>query len=418
MKKYNKSILILALALSIVEYGFAQKGLNYSPKVFIPYNINGEWGYSDTLGDIVCVPRFDSVSFFEVWHNSHAIIKKGGKFGIIDKDFNLSVEPKYKFLKGTNCCPKEDINFFQVGNGKKWGVDGSSGKRIIPIKYDDINFNYLTFGLIAVEKKKRFALFTLNGEKFTDFKFKSFAPGFFGGGDFNDLMGEADDGYYLIKSDKTVIPAPEMPNSFAVNLTDLNTRDVNKLTEEERSNYIKRSLEIKDKFGVDSVYLDRPLCRSPFKGDFLFVLVSKKDKKGIWDVKRDVVNFNEYDDIVAIRTYNKKIGQKYGFNELWYVQKNGKWGVVNENGGIQIPFDYDGFGKISDSFAETKLNGKSGAIIYFTYYPPIACKYDSIDFFKQLEVTKEWGFGLYKVTLNGNFGYVGENGVEFFKFDK
>jgi len=417
MKINSKKIMILAFLLSILEIGFAQKSVAYSPKVLIPFAKNGEWGYSDTLGIIICEPKFDSVSFFEVWHNTHAIIKKGNKYGIIDKDFNLVVGPKYKYLKGTNCCPKEDLNFFQVGNGKKWGVAATSGKRIIPIKYDDIDFNFLSLGFIAVKKGEKFALFTLTGDKITDFKFDRFTFGVFGGGSYNDLLGEAGEEHFLIKSDKTVIPAPEKPNSFMVDLSDPNSRDVTKLKEAEKENNNKKSLEIKKKYELDSVYLERPLCRAPFKGDFLFVLVDKKGKKGIWDVKRNIVNFNEYDDILAIRTYNKNVGQKYGFNELWYTQKNGKWGVVTEKGGIQVPFDYDGFGKITDSFVETKLNGKSGAVIYFTYYAPIACKYDSLDFFQQLEVTKEWAFGLYKVTLGGHFGYVGENGVEFFKFD-
>lgn len=418
MKINNKKILILAFVLSILEYGFAQKSVDYSPKVLIPYAKNGEWGYSDTLGKIICEPKFDSVSLFEVWHNTHAIIKKGNKYGIIDKDFNLVVEPKYKYLKGTNCCPKENLNFFQVGNGRKWGVDAASGKRVIPIKYDDIDFNFITLGFIAVKKGAKFALFTLAGEKITDFKFDYFTFGIFGGGNYNDLLGIAGEEYFLIKPDKTVIPAPEKPNSFNVDLSDPNTRDVKKLTEEEKENNSKISLEIKRKYDLDSVYLERPLCRASFKGNFIYVLVDKKGQKGVWDVKRKLINFIEYDDILAIRTYNKDLGQKYGFNELWYVQKNGKWGVVNEKGVIQIPFDYDGFGKISDSFAETKRNGKSGAVIYFTYYPPIACKYDSVDFFQQIEVTQQWAFGLYKVSLNGNIGYVGENGVEFFKFDK
>lgn len=418
MKINIRKVLILAYILFILAHGYAQTTVAYSPKVMIPYIINEKWGYSDTLGQIICELKFDSVGFFEVWHNTHAIIKKGNKFGIIDKDFNLIVEPKYKYLKGTNCCLKEDLNFFQVGNGRKWGVDATSGKRVIPIKYDDIDFNFITLGFIAAKKGKKFALFTLTGDKITDFKFDRFTFGVFGGGSYNDLLGEAGEEYFLIKPDKTVITAPEKPNSFNIDFSDPNTRDVKKLTKAEKENNDKISLEIKKKYDLDSVYLGRPLCRAPFKGDFLFVLVDKNGKKGVWDVKRKLVNFIEYEDVLAIRTYNKDIGQKYGFNELWYAQKNGRWGVANEKGDIQIPFDYDGFGKISDSFVETKLNGKSGAVIYFTYYPPIACKYDSIDFFQQLEVTKEWAFGVYKVSLNGNIGYVGENGVEFFKFDK
>ena len=402
----------------ISSYGaVSQTSPPYSPKVLIPYNLNGAWGYADTFGTVIYKPQYDSVGFFEVWHNSHALVKRHGKTGIVDNNYDLVVKCTYDYLKGTNCCPKEDINFFSVGNGKKWGVYASSGKKVIPIKYDDIDFNFLVFGLIAVSKNKKYAMFTLDGKRITDFKFNLFAPGIFAGGGVMDLLAEADDGNYLIKSDKTVVPAPEQPNSISVDLSDPNSRDTKKLPDEKRQFYLKRSNEIKAQHMLDTVFLERPLNRAGFKGDYQYVLVEKDGKKGVWDLKKNTVKFNDYEDILTIRTYNKQIAQKYGFSELWYGKKNGKWGIATEAGGTHIPFEYDGFGEITDSFAETKANGKSGAVLLFTHYAPIPCKYDSIDFLQQIEVTNQWAFGVYKVTYLGYTGYVGENGVEFFKFN-
>jgi|GEM_PF-7122970 len=395
---------------------FAQNNNPYDPKLIIPYNLNGKWGYADTLGKVLCVAQFDSVGFYEVWQNTYAVVKKNNRFGIIDQQFNLVVAPKYKLLKGTNCCPKEDLKFFQIGKGNRWGVMTIAGKRIIPIKYDQIDFNYLPFGFIAVRKDKKFALFSLKGKKLTKFMFDNFNFGVFGGGNFDDLLGKADEEYFLIKPDKTVVPAPKKPNQYKVKISDPNMPAVNKIPESEKAILYKKSLEIKEKYGLDSIYLERPLNGGSTRGKTVYLLVSKKTQKGIWNVTSNTVHFIAYDDIHAIHTYRPEISRKYGFIELLYVQKNGKWGVVNELDTIQLPFEYDGFGKVTDTFAETRQKNKSGAVTYFTYYPPIACKYDRIDFFKQLEVTKTWSFDLYKITINGKEGYVGENGAEYFNF--
>lgn len=410
-------LILCLLILVSISIGLSQKPLDYNTNVLIPYNDQGRWGYADTLGNILCSPQFDSVSFFEVWHNTHAIVKQNGKYGIIDSSFKWVVAPQYGFIKGTNCCPKEDVNFFQVGNGKRWGLRSSSGKQILPIKFADIDLNFLIFGYIAAKKKEKYAVFSLDGEKVSDYIFDNFAPGFFGGGDVMDLMGGTDKGYLLIKADKSIVPVPEEPNVFSGKILDPNAPPKENLPADEKLKYQAQSLDIKAKYGLDSIYTARPLWKTPYKGDWLLVMVSQNGKKGVWNVKNGTVKFNEYEDMQAIHPYSTQVFKKYGFNELWYVKQNGKWGVVTETGKIQAPFEYDGFGKITDSFAETIQQRKSGAIIYFTYYGPIACRYDSIDFLQQIEVSKRWSFGLYKISKNGRTGYVGENGIEFFKFE-
>ncbi len=410
-----KTLVTFLFALLLLGNLLAQNNNPYDPKLLIPYKMNGKWGYADTLGKVLCVPQYDSAGFYEVWQNTHAIVKKNNKFGIIDQHFNFVISPKYKLLNGTNCYLKEDLKFLQIGKGKRWGVITVGDKRIIPAKYDQINFNYLQFGVIAVKKADKFALFSLTGERITGFIFDNFSFGIFGGGNAEDLLGQVNEDYFLIKPDKTVVPAPEKPKKHKVKTSEPTTPTVDK-PETEKATLYKKSLEIKEKYGLDSVYVDRPLNSGPARGKLVYLLVSKNGRKGIWNVKYNTVNFVDYDDIYAIHVYYQEISKKYGFIELLYVQKNGKWGVINEEGVTQLPFEYDGFGKITDTYAETRQKNKSGAVTYFTYYPPIACKYDRIDFFKQLEVTQTWAFDLYKITINGKEGYVGENGVEYFNF--
>ena len=44
------------------------------------------------------------------------------------------------------------------------------------------------------------------------------------------------------------------------------------------------------------------------------------------------------------------------------VKQNGKWGVVDNKGGIVVPFIYDDLNLFSEGLARVKLNGKYGFI--------------------------------------------------------
>lgn len=93
-------------------------------------------------------------------------------------------------------------------------------------------------------------------------------------------------------------------------------------------------------------------------------------------------------------------------------------GVVNENGEIILPFIYDEI-VFTDTNTEAQLylNGKEGRKIFFSHYPVIEPKYDSILPHEILRVNNNWNFGVFKVKIGNNEGYVGENGVEYFRFD-
>ena len=69
MKKIILSFLYLFL---ISKESISQKNLtNYSTRYMIPYRDMKLWGISDTLGNIIIKPQFDSIGFFEnFWSDS------------------------------------------------------------------------------------------------------------------------------------------------------------------------------------------------------------------------------------------------------------------------------------------------------------------------------------------------------------
>jgi hypothetical protein len=51
----------------------------------------------------------------------------------------------------------------------------------------------------------------------------------------------------------------------------------------------------------------------------------------------------------------------------------------------------------------------------YTIYPIIPNKYDDIIYARGLSVNRSWNFAIFKIMINNKTGYVGENGIEFFK---
>jgi hypothetical protein len=70
---------------------------------------------------------------------------------------------------------------------------------------------------------------------------------------------------------------------------------------------------------------------------------------------------------------------------------------------------------LENGSVKTERNKKLGMVMFFTTYPPIDNLYESITQMRNLSVSKSWSFGILKVTKNGKVGYVGENGVEYFR---
>jgi hypothetical protein len=85
--------------------------------------------------------------------------------------------------------------------------------------------------------------------------------------------------------------------------------------------------------------------------------------------------------------------------------ENGKFGLVDKNNNIIVPYKYDLLYQFKNSFAPYKLNDKYGFIDENgnEIIPP---KYEHLSFFDN-------GFAKYK--LNGKFGFIDEKGNELTK---
>ncbi|MEL6942698.1 MAG: WG repeat-containing protein, partial [Bacteroidota bacterium] len=146
------------------------------------------------------------------------------------------------------------------------------------------------------------------------------------------------------------------------------------------------------------------------------------------DAKPNPTVLKMVETILESRDYSKnKYVSQYNFTDLYITMKDGKIGMVNENGEVFIEHEYDEIEFSHYDYAVTlHKNGKVGIkqILretgnLFLLEP----KYDDIKLAQTILFDRtpfgkdKRTFMVFEVELNGVKGYVGENGVEYFNFE-
>jgi len=93
-------------------------------------------------------------------------------------------------------------------------------------------------------------------------------------------------------------------------------------------------------------------------------------------------------------------------------------GVLNEEGKVILPVIYDNIEFLKNGTqAKLELDGKVGRKLFLSHYPTLEPKYKELRNARSLRVTKRWSFALFTVIIDGQKGYIGENGVEYFDLE-
>ena len=370
---------------------FANPLLAQGPEILVPYRLGNKWGFSDTLGKIKLQPKYEKVTEFDYYYpeNNHviAIARLNGKELVINEQGKIIVPPVYEevviddqaystifivtknnkktvFKNGKEILPVifDSIEVasddkFLVRIKDKWGLYSTSGKQLIPVVYDEINFTEsITDSWEAIKDGKT--------------KSYSFKPG---------------------KVDSDVMPPIEDQQIGSVNV--------------EGVKFDENDFALKH--GLDSV-----------KMFYTSGVVYKKNNQGIFfEDNPDKLYFfsKSYELKNILFTDNYNLGQYYpGSKGLIIASLNGKYGIINQEGKEILPFDYDEISHKGNFCILTK-NGKVGFFIIYTHYPVIIPRFDSYENHSLIPVNSNWSFTLFNIIKNGKEGYVGENGIEFFK---
>jgi hypothetical protein len=341
----------------------------------IPYRYNKLWGYCDTLGNILIAPKYDSV--LPGYPGDFLYVYKGKKQSMLDANGKLLIASfdtcgHFGERNGLQYLSKEVYNFWVINNGKA-GVINTKGDTVVPLIYDKLYYT-------------------------RDYNLRK-----------TTVVGKLDDTYYLISfSDKEMVKTTSPSyNALTVWELDLDTPpDLEKIDLAYGFLEMDHMLDsVKLKFQFDSMV---KISSSDFQydeGEFPFYKVYKGKKVGLWN--KDHYIAPQYDDIVRFNPLNKSI----------IVRRGAKYGAADSQGKLILPCVYDEIRHYSpwSSVFITRVADKYGARVPGSFYPKIKDQYENLTLSYTIDVSKDRFFHVFKVRKNGNDGYVGENGSEYFK---
>ncbi|RAV97711.1 WG repeat-containing protein [Pseudochryseolinea flava] len=386
----SRGVVLMALLLC----GICAAVLAQDKVLLVPFHAKNGWGYSDTLANVVIKPEaYDSVEFFD-WY-ALAKVYRGGKINVID------AQGKRLLKEDCESIMSHGGAVWQLVNNKMVGLyDAEKRRYVLDVLYDNVQ----TYNdkVRVVIKKQKFALFTTAGIQLTPFKFDSIAD------QFNDYM-VAYVGRKLFEinyADGKITPVKKVRISEG-------TGDVLGFAEvapgdEERNTATQEFVDrIKREYTLDSMNAT-PIDFGGVFGSRIYVYqVYAKGKTAylFWNERR----------IMSIKY--AALSELYLDNGQFSMiaALGGKYGVINQDEQVLVPFQYDGLHTLTPSFVYTINAGKTGVWIFNTVYPPIKCHYDSVKLETRLNVHSRWSFVIFRVKKGNTWGYVGENGVEYFE---
>ncbi|SEQ21724.1 WG repeat-containing protein [Flavobacterium urocaniciphilum] len=381
-----KKIFFLPFIILITSISFSQT-TNYP---LIPYRDGKLWGFCDTLGKVVVKPYFDKVEDikFDLFNHRKAtfLLSKNNKRFVVDEKNQMLLPLNHSYdsiklnkydtefiqvfkkgkmgfysnLKEIIPCKYDLVetagnNSFRVYVGLKCGLINSKNELIIPIQYDDV---YASWKEID-EKNPKYVWLASNstGEK----------------------------KYYDTKIIQKPLDGDALPMLVM-------------------KEYDSSGEDFKNKNELLKLYDD-----VDYDANQNVVYVTKNNKLGVFDLKTEKILIEpKYDEISFLDTHKEK--------KVFKVLKEGKYGMLNENNEIVLPFEYDKIEKNGDLYLTLLFqNKKVGIKVFNTIYPTIAAKYLDVLDKESIQINNSWSFNIFLVkTING-IGYVGENGVEYFK---
>jgi hypothetical protein len=375
---------------------------------FIPFRNGKLWGYCDTLGIVTVKPVYDSVTFFVYFQDNYkaGFVIRNKKKGMINKDAKEVIPPIYDDILSGTTNPV-------LKKGKLFGMANMDGKIIVPIQYDEV-IQYS--GPIIVKKNGKYGLYNKAGRliaplKYTDFQsvknedyevYKNYLVGIIGEKRFLIHKETGETKAYAAKKEgdrDEILHSVEMaPAEYS---GDIAFRDkVETLRQKMLAEY-----------GADYIRFDGYTERG-------WIVIGKNRKYGLFDIGKNLLTIPViYDSVVHVR----KFDSTYNYvprNRFYAVVKQGsRYGCIGEGNKEILEVKYDIVSPWSDNYYTTQLNGKMGVLTVNSPYPPIAPKYKSVAPFKSFYTNNTHrNFWLYLVRLqDGSWGYMGENGVEYFK---
>ena len=404
-----KNILLSLILLLVVIPSIAQ---NYENRLF-PLSENGKRYYVDIFGERITESIYDDDWFGGLEDNETGwiVVKKNDMYGIIDIHGREIVSCIYQDL--------DDIENNNVGNlfscekNGKYGIISIDNKEVVPFVYDNIQPFLLDNNIIMCCKNGKWgAIKAYTWKTVIPFEYDYYKGCF----EYNLLCvrkGEGHNGYINTKGE-VVIPL-EHSNGWFFKDDGYTVFQNSKTGIWYSYNYKGKKVEIGKYDEVKSSHENRILVRKNKKYGFVN---SKTGKLVIPCIYDDACSFNE--GVALVTQKNKENGyalisktgellsdfiltiihSKYYVKNELFTNKgiNGKYGTIDKNGKLIIPFEYDELWDFNkNGYAQFKKDGKWGVINKFNNII-IPATYDNMRLGDECE--------LIAVNKAGKWGYV------------
>ena len=319
--------------LSLISFQLNAQLSVRSSNQYFPIKMNQLWGLMDENGKVVLKPQYEAIGEFK--KHGYATMQQQGKVGLINDKGNEIVVPLYDDVKvldslliavleekdwsvidlaGKTILEKgyEQVcvwkgHFLGYKKNNKWGIASGEGKIIAPPRYDEIDL--IEEGFFQTKIKNGIGLLTLDGKEILANNCEQIKV-------YNDQL------FFFQKeqlwgavnlSGKQLVPS-KFNSFFPIS-----------------DNFIKFARN--SKVFLYSVPAQKMITRGEYDTYYGFskkyVLGKKQRRLGLLDWNGNVLLEAKYFEI-----------QSYG-EKTFRVNLNGKWGVVDENDAVVIPFAYD-----------------------------------------------------------------------------
>lgn len=185
---YTMPYLIESYTNQVLDYGYSGLDENFVNQKAVLQNLlvvnkeNNKYGVIDSEGNVLIEPKYDSITYIPSTETDF-LVKANGKVGIISK----SKETKVKLIYDNIELIDESTGLYVVEIDNKYGVIDKKGNIKIHIENDEIGIDISRFeqnniknkyllvdNLIPVKKDNLWALYNKSGKQVTEFKYDSF----------------------------------------------------------------------------------------------------------------------------------------------------------------------------------------------------------------------------------------------------
>ncbi len=323
---------------------------------YYPVKVNQKWGLMNKDGNLSLAPKYDAIGEFEAY--GYAVMQRDGGVGLFNKSGEEIIAPIYEDLRVLDSLLiavmdqrewmvinldgqivlKKGYNRVHVWNGQylaylkdqKWGLASANGQTIASPSFDGIELIDGQYFQTIIEQK--LGLLASNGKQILPAFYDEIRP-------FNDRLFffKQDHKWGAANADGLEVIAPKFSSYQKISDNFIQLKEGNSSF---LYSIIKEDIITNDEFSSFYAFTEN------------LVLCKKQRKLGLIDVEGFEILPAIYNEIHA---YSE---------DHFRVKKDDKWGVVRSGNVTVIPFQYDYIAPLNDQVCVVKKEHFFGIVNY------------------------------------------------------